>query len=412
MAALALYRPGPLKGGLRDAFVRRFRGEEPIEHLHPSLSNLLGDTFGVILYQEQVLRIAHELGGLTVAQADILRRAMSHFDPGGIMDTLRRQFIEGALKNKGVSVEIGERIWDMMSAFAGYGFPKAHAASYARLAWNAAWCKTHYPAEFMAAVLGYGGGYYSQRVYLMEARRLGLSISPPHINHSNHRFKVAYPNGKTKLYMGLDQVRDLTQKTINAIIKNRPFHSLEDFLIRVDPHKKEAENLIMCDALEGLANIPEALERLSHKHPVGQLSLFSERKLIEDWDAEKKYKAQLEILGASLTFSPMEQFAEEIQSSGAISTTEAESRVGEKVRIAGMRQTYRRFRTKSKQMMAVLTLEDLEDSLQILISPNLYQQNHIVLQEIGPFIIEGVIERDSERQNIKMNSEKIVLLKK
>jgi len=411
MAALALYRPGPLKGGLRDAFVRRFRGEEPIEHLHPSLSNLLGDTFGVILYQEQVLRIAHELGGLTIAQADILRRAMSHFDPGGIMDTLRRQFIEGALKNKGVSIEIGERIWDMMSAFAGYGFPKAHAASYARLAWNAAWCKTHYPAEFMAAVLGYGGGYYSQRVYLMETRRLGLSVSPPHINHSNHRFKVAYPNGKPKLYMGLDQVRELTQKTIDSIIKNRPFHSLEDFIIRVDPHKKEAENLIMCDALEGLVNIPEALERISHNHPAGQLSLFSERKQIDDWDAEKKYKAQVEILGASLAFSPLEQFAGEIQSSGAISTIEAENRVGEKVRIAGMRQTYRRFRTKSKQTIAVLTLEDLEGSLQILISPYLYQQNHLVLQEIGPFIIEGVIERDSERKNIKMNAEKIVLLK-
>jgi DNA-directed DNA polymerase III PolC len=411
MAALALYRPGPLKGGLRDAFVRRFRGDEPIEHLHPSLSNLLGDTFGVILYQEQVLRIAHELGGLTIAQADILRRAMSHFDPGGIMDTLRRQFIEGALKNKGVSVEIGERIWDMMSAFAGYGFPKAHAASYARLAWNAAWCKTHFPAEFMAAVLSYGGGYYSQRVYLMETRRLGLSVSPPHINHSNHRFKVAYPNGKPKLYMGLDQVRELTQKTIDSIIKKRPFHSLEDFIIRVDPHKKEAENLIMCDALEGLVNIPDALERLSHKHPVGQLSLFSERKQIKDWDAEKKYKAQLEILGASLAFSPLEQFAGEIQSAGAISTIEAENRVGEKVRIAGMRQTYRRIRTKSKQTMAVLTLEDLEGSLQILISPYLYQQNHLALQEIGPYIIEGVIECDSERQNIKMNAEKIVLLK-
>jgi DNA-directed DNA polymerase III PolC len=411
MATLALYRPGPLKGGLRDAFVRRFRGEEPIEHLHPSLSNLLGDTFGVILYQEQVLRIAHELGGLTIAQADILRRAMSHFDPGGIMDTLRRQFIEGALKNKGVSPEIGERIWEMMAAFAGYGFPKAHAASYARLAWNAAWCKTHYPAEFMAAVLGYGGGYYSQRVYLMETRRLGLSVSPPHINHSNHRFKVAYPNGKPKLYMGLDQVRDLTQKTINAIIKNRPFYSLEHFIIRVDPHKTEAENLIMCDALEGLVNIPEALKRLSHKHPAGQLSLFSERKQIKDWDAEKKYKAQLEILGASLAFSPLEQFAREIQSSGAISTTEAENRVGEMVRIAGMRQTYRRFRTKSKQTMAILTLEDLEGSIQILVSPYLYRQNHLALREIGPFIVEGVIERDSERQNIKLNAEKIVLLK-
>lgn len=410
MAALALYRPGPLRGGLRDAFVRRFRGEEPIEHLHPSLTDLLGDTFGVILYQEQVLRIAHELGGLSIAQADILRRAMSHFDPGGMMDTLRKQFIEGAHMNKSVPIETGERIWEMMAAFAGYGFPKAHAASYAKLAWNAAWCKTHFPAEFMAAVLGFGGGYYSQRVYLMEARRLGLSIAPPHINHSNHRFRVTYPNGEPKLYMGLNQVRDLTQKTIDSIIRNRPFYSLEDFLIRVDPHHKEAENLILCGAMEGLATIPEALERLTLKHP-GQLSLFSDTKQHEDYSVEMKYKAQMKILGVSLDFSPLEKFGEEIQSSGAISTLKAKNFVGGKARVAGMRQTYRRIRTNSKQMMAVLTLEDMEGSLQIFIPPYLYRQNYLALQEIGPFIIEGVIQRDAEHQNIKMTAEKITLLK-
>jgi DNA-directed DNA polymerase III PolC len=179
MAALALYRPGPLRGGLRDAFVRRFRGEEPVTHIHESLSKLLENTMGVILYQEQVLQIAHELGGLTLAQADILRRAMSHFDPGGVMETLRKNFIDGAAQRRNVPPETANRIWEMMAAFAGYGFPKAHAASYARLAWNSAWCKTHYPAEFMSAVLGIGGGYYSQRVYLMEARRLGLQVNPP-----------------------------------------------------------------------------------------------------------------------------------------------------------------------------------------------------------------------------------------
>ncbi len=176
MATLALYRPGPLRGGLRDAFVRRFRGEEVVEHIHPSLSHLLENTFGVILYQEQVLRIAHELGGLSIAQADILRRAMSHFDPGGVMKTLRQNFISGAYQRQKVPTNIAERIWEMMAAFAGYGFPKAHAASYAQLAWNSAWLKTHFPAEFMSAVLGFGGGYYSQRVYLMEARRLKLKV--------------------------------------------------------------------------------------------------------------------------------------------------------------------------------------------------------------------------------------------
>jgi DNA polymerase-3 subunit alpha len=126
-AALALYRPGPLSGGMKDAFVRRFKGEEPVEHLHPALAPLLAETFGVILYQEQVLRIAHELAGFSLAEADLLRRSMSHFDPDRLMHELERKFISQAQARSGVPVEIGERVWEMMSAFAGYGFPKAHA---------------------------------------------------------------------------------------------------------------------------------------------------------------------------------------------------------------------------------------------------------------------------------------------
>ena len=356
------------------------------------------------------MRIAHELGGLSIAQADILRRAMSHFDPGGIMDTLRRQFIEGAYENKQVPKEVAERIWDMMAAFAGYGFPKAHAASYAKLAWNAAWCKTHFPAEFMAAVLGFGGGYYSQRVYIMEARRLGLPLFPPHINHANHRFRVTYPEGKPKLFMGLNQVRDLTQKTTSSIIRNRPYHSLDDFLIRVNPHQKELQNLIMCGALDGIVTIPQGLEQIKHKHPPGQLQLFSSTKNLDDWSSEEKYKAQLKILGVSLESSPLEQFADQIQSSGAISTVEAQNLIGEKVRIAGMRQNLRRFKTKNNQFMAFFNLEDFEGSIQILISPHLYRQHSSALREIGPFLIEGIVEQDPGRHKISMRAENIILL--
>jgi len=410
MAALALYRPGPLRGGLRDAFVHRFRGEEEVTHVHESLTDLLNDTLGVILYQEQVLRIAHELGGLSIAEADILRRAMSHFDPGGVMDTLRKNFIEGAAKRKNVPPDTAERIWEMMAAFAGYGFPKAHAASYAQLAWNSAWCKTHYPTEFMAAVLGFGGGYYSQRVYLMEARRLGLPIHPPHINHSNHHFRVTYPKGQPNLYMGLNQVRDLTQRTAQAIIQNQPYHSLEDFLIRVDPQRKEAQHLIMCGALEGLTTIPKGISRIEYKHPPGQMQLFTGSDDMEDWTPEKKLDAQRNILGVSLGISPLEQIADEIQSAGAITTLEAESLVGEKAVIAGMRQTMRRVRSRSNQMMCYLTLEDLEGSLQVLIPPRLYRQHHFHLREPGPFLIEGAIEADPERQRVRMIAEKITLI--
>lgn len=176
MAALALYRPGPLSGGLKDAFVRRFKGEEQVAHLHPALAPLLDETFGVILYQEQVLRIAHELSGFSLAEADLLRRAISHFDPGKKMQELEKKFVSQAESKSGVPFTVGERVWEMMAAFAGYGFPKAHAASYAKVAWRSAWCKTYFPAHFMAAVLANWGGYYSQRVYLSEARRMNSSF--------------------------------------------------------------------------------------------------------------------------------------------------------------------------------------------------------------------------------------------
>ena len=158
--------------------------------MHPSLAPLLDETFGVILYQEQVLRIAHELAGFSLAEADLLRRAMSHFDPGKKMQELERKFVTQAQEKSGVPIETGERVWEMMAAFAGYGFPKAHAASYAQVGWRSAWCKEHFPAEFMAAVLANWGGYYSQRVYLSEARRLGLTVRPPHVNFSRTSFQV------------------------------------------------------------------------------------------------------------------------------------------------------------------------------------------------------------------------------
>jgi DNA-directed DNA polymerase III PolC len=411
MAALALYRPGPLRGGLRDAFVRRFRGEEPVEHIHPALEGLLGSTYGVILYQEQVLRIAHELGGLSIAEADILRRAMSHFDPGGVMDTLRKNFIEGAQENRGVPLHTAERIWEMMAAFAGYGFPKAHAASYAQLAWNSAWCKAHFPAEFMSAVLGFSGGYYSQRIYIMEARRLGLSLHPPHINHSNHRFRVKYPGGEPALYMGLDQVRELTQRTIDTIIDNRPFTSFEDFLVRVNPHKKETQHLLKCGAFDGIISIPEGLKRCDRVLIPGQLILFGTAKTDEDWGPEEQSNAQQEILGVSLEISPLEKHAEQILSMGAISTLEALSRIGEKVVIAGLRQTLRRIKTKSNQLMCFLNLEDLEGSVQVIIPSWLYQKHYKALREIGPFIIEGVMEEDATQHRVHLRADKILLLK-
>ncbi|HEX9012941.1 MAG TPA: hypothetical protein VF813_05475, partial [Anaerolineaceae bacterium] len=354
MVALALYRPGPIKGGLKDAFVRRFKGEEAITHLHPALAPLLDETCGVILYQEQVLRIARDLAGLSLAEGDLLRRAMSHFDPGRQMQLLREKFIRGAQESHGVDPDLGGRIWEMMAAFAGYGFPKAHAASYAVVSWNAAWCKTHFPAEFMAAVLANWGGYYSQRVYLTEARRMGLSVRPPHINRSQPEFSVSYPQGQPLLSMGLDQVRDLTRRSQERILRGRPFTSLADFLARVDPSVQEAENLIRCGALDGLGTIPALLAQLRQgPWQLGQLSLFGwEAGEEEDWSPAERVAAQEELLGISVDVHPIELYAQQAAAAHALNTGEAAARTGERVSVAGMRQAWRRSRAEKGGMMA------------------------------------------------------------
>lgn len=413
MAALALYRPGPLKGGLRDSFVARHNHEEAVEHIHPALSQLLNETYGVILYQEQVLRIAHELAGLNLAEADLLRRAMSHFNPGKQMQTLKEKFIAGAKARSGVPEETGTRIWEMMAAFAGYGFPKAHAASYAVVAWRSAWCKAHHPAEFLAAVLANWGGYYPQSVYLSEARRMGIAARPPHVNHSRRQFSAAYPNGNPVLYMGLDQVRGLSHRTQDRVQHYRPYHSLAEFLSKVDPRKQEAENLITCGALEGLGPIPTLLRELSSgKSSLGQLSLFDSAPQSEaDWTAEQKNAAQQRLLGVGMAAHPLEPYAAKLRAAGALTTVEAAAKIGETVRVAGMRQPIYPMLTGHGESMGFFTLEDMEGLIDVLLLPRVYRRYRgtLSLQSI-PYLIEGVMERDARTGEPVLHAERVARL--
>lgn len=413
MVALALYRPGPLTGGLKDAFVRRHLGREVPTQLHPALTPLLADTYGVILYQEQVLRIAHELAGLSLADADLLRRAMSHFDPGKQMQTLQEKFIAGAWERNQVPPEIGARTWELMAAFAGYGFPKAHAASYAQIGWRAAWCKTHHPAIFLGAVLANWGGYYSQRVYLTEARRMGLCIAPPHINHAGSQFAVRYLDGEPVLFMGLDQVRDLTRRTQAAISRQQPFHSLQDFLVRVDPRPVEAENLIRVGALEGFGSIPALLEGIRPGGwRGGQLSLFeSTVRNRQDWSLAEKVAAQEAILGTGVIAHPLELAAEAMRAAGALTTLEAAAHTGQRVRVVGMRQTWRRSSTSHGDYVYFMTLEDLEGMLDVVIVGDVYRRSRTTLRTAGPYVIEGPIELDRQQGEPFLRAERISTLK-
>jgi len=415
MAALALYRPGPMRGGLRDAFIRRHNGEEAVTHLHPSLERTLGDTYGVILYQEQVLRIAHEIGGLTLTESDLLRRAMSHFDPGKQMELLKDKFIQGTGEFHSVPSDLAEQIWEMMAAFAGYGFPKAHAASYARVAWNSAWCKAHFPAEFLAGVLANWGGYYSQRVYLMEARRLGFAPKPPHINHANRECTVTYPDGKPALYLGLDQVKDLTNRTMQKIIALRPFKSLDDLLTRVDPRPVEIRNLIRCGALYGMGSIPSLLAYLEKgRRQAGQPSLFEEpmSDSLPELGVEDRIAAQQEILGIGVDAHPLDLYADRLAQFNSFSTVEALEYTGKHVTVVGVRQSHRRSRTNSGDWMAFLTIEDFEGTLDVILFPNVYRSTpREVFSTNLPIIIEGVIESDSVQTEPFLRAESVYLVK-
>jgi DNA-directed DNA polymerase III PolC len=403
MAALALYRPGPLSGGLKDAFVRRFKGEERVSHLHPSLAPLLDETFGVILYQEQVLRIAHELAGFSLAEADLLRRAMSHFDPGKKMQELQKKFVGEAESKSGVPASVGERVWEMMAAFAGYGFPKAHAASYAKVAWRSAWCKTYFPAQFMAAVLANWGGYYSQRVYLSEARRMGLTVRPPHVNGSGSNFQVR----NEVLYMGLDQVKDLTRRTIQRIIQYAPFASLDEFLARVDPRPQEAISLARVGGLEGFGTIPSILRRLESGWQAGQMNLFGWTDNEEDWTLEQKVAAQVELLGASLEAHPLELVADQIAVSGAIPTVDAVARVGSRVTVAGVRQTSHRSRTARGESMLFLTLEDMAGTVDVIVFPDVFRGARSLLSDNLPLLVTGLMEMDTSRGEPFLRAERV-----
>jgi len=412
MAALALYRPGPLSGGLKDAFVRRFKGDEKVKHIHPALAPLLDETFGVILYQEQVLRIGHEIAGFDLAEADLLRRAMSHFDPGKRMQDLKRKFMDQAQERNEVPSETAERIWEMMAAFAGYGFPKAHAASYATVAWRSAWCNSYFPAEFMAAVLANWGGYYGQRVYLSEARRMDLSVRPPHINYSMNNFSVKKVDDSQEhvLFMGLDQIKELTRQTIQRIIHLRPFTSLEDFLTRVDPRAQEARTLTEVGALSGLGTIPSILKRLQNGGwQQNQMSLFEWTDPgDEDWTLQQKVNAQVEILGISLDAHPLELVSEKIKGTGAISTLDAIARIGRRVTVAGVRQTSHRSRTAKGESMLFLTLEDLQGTLDAILFPEVYRVARSLFDSTMPLLVTGIMEMDVERGEPFLRAEKVV----
>jgi DNA-directed DNA polymerase III PolC len=287
--AVALIRPGPAGSGMKDAFVRRFRKLEPPTPPHPRLASVLWDTYGVMLYQEDVMQVASTLAGMDLAEADLLRRALQK-RRAHELPALCERFVSGCI-GQGVARADALRAWDLIANFASFGFCKAHAVTYGRIAYRAVWLKTHHPTEYLTAFLESDTGYYDARVYVEEARRLGVPILGPDVNRSARGYRVEQPGARTSvpeqalsaplepvraphgrahssaLRLGLEQVKGLQGRTLDATLtaraKDGPFLSLPDFLERTGAHTDETERLIQCGAFEAFdRTIPELLWRL------------------------------------------------------------------------------------------------------------------------------------------------------
>jgi DNA polymerase III subunit alpha len=316
--ANAFFKPGPATGGMAVHFVRRYRGEEEVDYLHPALEPILQGTRGVLLFQEQILRVAREVAGLSWEEADHLRRGMSRFRSDE-MEAMRERFVAGCRRpppdGPGFSHGQAQTLWEQVKAFAGYGFNQGHATAYAGVSYRSAYLKAHWPAAFLGARLADWGGFYHQAVYIAEARRLGIEVRPPHVNHGAAHFDLEFAGTGVQrtpvLWMGLGQVRDLRNSAIAALLAARgarPFADLADLLQRVPLQNKEAVHLIRCGALDGLGSSRAALLAELARYERGGLAQMGFAFLAEEAPAEaaaERLAWEEQLLGMPVSVHPL-----------------------------------------------------------------------------------------------------------
>ena len=318
--ANAYFRPSPLMGGQGEAFVRRYQTKETISYLHPSLEPILGNTKGVLIFQEQILRVAREIAGLTWEQADRLRRGISRYRSEE-MEEVKDLFIQGCQRPEpegpGLRKEQAQQLWDQVVAFSGFGFNQGHATAYAAVSYRSAYVKAHWPAAFLCARLADRGGYHHPAIYMAEARRLGICVKPPHVNHSNARFTLAWDTARggkdACLWMGLDAVRDLRQKSIHSIVESRnegAFRDLRDLVARVDFQAKEVLHLIQCGGLDGLgqnrASMIAEAERIKRGGTEKQMAFSFDEAPVKPETAQQIMAWEMQVLGYPLSVHPLD----------------------------------------------------------------------------------------------------------
>ena len=412
--AIALVRPGPAAAGMKDAFVRRARGLEPVTTAHPLLAEVFADTFGIMLYQEDVIRAAMAVAGLDATAGDGLRRQLGKRENGATASDFEGFLVAGL--RRGLPRTAIEQVWAEMARFAAYSFCKAHAVSYGRLAYRCIYLKSRWPAAFLAALLRNDAGYFAPGVYAEEAKRLGATLLAPCVQEASSEHELLTP---TTIRIGLQHVHGLSTRTVQAILTARaaggPFRSFADFLRRVRPARDEAENLILvgaCDAL--LASRPELLWRLQvASTPQGQHAaslaaaaargaLFVDAVMpretvyptLPDFDEGKRAEAELRLLGFTLGSHPVDVLwrrGELPLRAGCVPCGRIEDHCGSTIAVCGFAVAFRGHRTEQGSM-CFITIEDGTGIVEATLFHAVYQRCGGLLQGRGPYVVKGVVE--------------------
>jgi DNA polymerase-3 subunit alpha len=423
IALVALYRPGPLGSGMVEEFIKRKHGQGLIRYDLEELKEILEETYGVIIYQEQVMRIASSLANFSLEDADILRRAMSKKDPKE-MEMQKEKFLGGARKNR-VPKAKAEKIFDLMSKFAEYGFNKSHSAAYALIAYQTAFLKSHYPMEFMAASLTSEVQSPDKMVkYIAECREMGIDILPPDINESYKNFTVC---GR-QIRFGLAGVKNVGDAAVDAILLEKeeggPFKSLSDFCKRVDTrrvNRRVIESLIKCGAFDFskayrsqmLTSLDEFLARAQlaqRKREEAQLNMWTpiQREMdeaypeIDEFPENQLISFEKETIGFYISRHPLSRYQEEIKKYTSEDTSTLSSLPnGSEVKICGLVNGLKEIVTKKGDRMAFLNLEDMKGFVEVILFPDVFKAALPYLRGGDPILVRGILDLSEDHTKIK-----------
>jgi error-prone DNA polymerase len=411
VANISLFRPGPMQADMIGPFLARRHGKEPITYIHPDVRPALEETYGVILYQEQVLEVATALAGFTLGQSDSLRRAMTHDRSAEEMEKIREAFLEGC-RRRGIEEEVAQEAFRGLSAFAAYGFCKAHAASFAIIAYETAYLKAHYPAEFLAGVLSNQPmGFYPPEVIVNEAKHCGIAVRPVDINRSKDRYWVE--GGAIR--MGLAQIYGLSGAGIRAIMGAResgPFQSLRDFCARTGLARPMVENLVKAGAFDSMGSRRELLWELSEisntgarprdrsQRNKGQVALLEEGEVEAEGMAlpaaseRDRAAGELAMMGVSVKRHPLYFAREKLRVMGVMEGARLGSLPeGKWVRVAGVVIARQRPPTKSGQTVVFVTLEDETGLIEVTVFERIYQRWGKVIFSNNALVVDGVLQK-------------------